>query len=338
MPKEDRSDWVAVESDVRQQGNDIRKAQSAYQFFQKDVAQQIRQEYGKVSDIAEYGRIVKQKWDTISQVDRERYQNLNQQDLARFAQESHQADVAALERRERLLRERNTLLLDEKGGRMTREGRQKNDKKKNKKKKKRDKDHQNDDDHSASSGSWDSTDSDASKNKKKKAQPKPRTAASQKQVEYRDKVRLEKLDKDAYIAGRQEDLRRERSSQAKRRLEYLLKQGGNIFSHFGTVKADTAKYGLKKTPEPKITDGEVSTRRGEAGEEEDEAALEEADEHEATFLTAQPTTLGFGKMRDYQLEGLNWMIRLQENGVNGILADGTSLLGSDLACFAFWVF
>jgi SWI/SNF-related matrix-associated actin-dependent regulator of chromatin subfamily A member 5 len=28
-------------------------------------------------------------------------------------------------------------------------------------------------------------------------------------------------------------------------------------------------------------------------------------------------------MRDYQLEGLNWMIRLQENGVNGILADGT---------------
>jgi SWI/SNF-related matrix-associated actin-dependent regulator of chromatin subfamily A member 5 len=27
-------------------------------------------------------------------------------------------------------------------------------------------------------------------------------------------------------------------------------------------------------------------------------------------------------MRAYQLEGLNWMIRLQENGVNGILADG----------------
>lgn len=28
-----------------------------------------------------------------------------------------------------------------------------------------------------------------------------------------------------------------------------------------------------------------------------------------------------GKMRDYQLRGLNWMISLYENGINGILAD-----------------
>ena len=57
---------------------------------------------------------------------------------------------------------------------------------------------------------------------------------------------------------------------------------------------------------------------------QDEEEREEADEHDATFLTAQPSTLGGGKMRQYQLEGLNWMIRLQENGVNGILADEVS--------------
>ena len=28
-----------------------------------------------------------------------------------------------------------------------------------------------------------------------------------------------------------------------------------------------------------------------------------------------------GKMRDYQVRGLNWMISLYENGINGILAD-----------------
>lgn len=28
-----------------------------------------------------------------------------------------------------------------------------------------------------------------------------------------------------------------------------------------------------------------------------------------------------GKMRDYQIRGLNWMISLFENGINGILAD-----------------
>ena len=154
-----------------------------------------------------------------------------------------------------------------------------------------------------------------------KPAPAPRKV-SQKQLEYRAKMKQEKQEKEEYIAGRQEDLRKERSMQAKRRLEYLLKQGGNIFSHFGNVKEDTAKYGIK--PMDRREGGEVTHRRG-TGEEDDEqdaAALEEADEHEATFLTAQPSTLGFGKMRSYQLEGLNWMIRLQENGVNGILADG----------------
>lgn len=28
-----------------------------------------------------------------------------------------------------------------------------------------------------------------------------------------------------------------------------------------------------------------------------------------------------GEMRDYQIRGLNWMISLFENGINGILAD-----------------
>jgi SWI/SNF-related matrix-associated actin-dependent regulator of chromatin subfamily A member 5 len=32
-----------------------------------------------------------------------------------------------------------------------------------------------------------------------------------------------------------------------------------------------------------------------------------------------------GKMRDYQVRGLNWMISLYENGINGILADEMGL-------------
>ena len=30
-------------------------------------------------------------------------------------------------------------------------------------------------------------------------------------------------------------------------------------------------------------------------------------------------------MRDYQIRGLNWMISLAENGINGILADEMGL-------------
>lgn len=35
-----------------------------------------------------------------------------------------------------------------------------------------------------------------------------------------------------------------------------------------------------------------------------------------------------GEMRDYQIRGLNWMISLYENGINGILAD-EMVSGSD---------
>ena len=39
-----------------------------------------------------------------------------------------------------------------------------------------------------------------------------------------------------------------------------------------------------------------------------------------TRLTVQPGCIK-AKMRDYQLQGLNFLIKLYENGVNGILAD-----------------
>lgn len=78
-------------------------------------------------------------------------------------------------------------------------------------------------------------------------------------------------------------------------------------------------------------------RRKTDDADEDHADLEEADEHEATFLQEQPKSIGFGTMRPYQLEGLNWMIRLQENGVNGILADEMGL-GKTLQSIAILVY
>lgn len=37
--------------------------------------------------------------------------------------------------------------------------------------------------------------------------------------------------------------------------------------------------------------------------------------------TFSPSDVKAGKMRDYQVRGLNWLISLYENGINGILAD-----------------
>ena len=56
--------------------------------------------------------------------------------------------------------------------------------------------------------------------------------------------------------------------------------------------------------------------------DEDKNILSDAlDERSAVRLTKQPDCIKFGTMRPYQIEGLNWLIRLYDNGINGILAD-----------------
>ena len=40
-----------------------------------------------------------------------------------------------------------------------------------------------------------------------------------------------------------------------------------------------------------------------------------------TRFEESPAYIKNGKMRDYQVRGLNWMISLYEHGINGILAD-----------------
>ena len=42
-------------------------------------------------------------------------------------------------------------------------------------------------------------------------------------------------------------------------------------------------------------------------------------------LTVQPSVLQNGTLREYQLEGLNWLVRLYNNGISGILADEMGL-------------
>ncbi len=58
-----------------------------------------------------------------------------------------------------------------------------------------------------------------------------------------------------------------------------------------------------------------------AEDREDAALLAESETNNTHRLTVQPSCIKFGIMREYQLQGLNWMIHLYDNGINGILAD-----------------
>lgn len=57
--------------------------------------------------------------------------------------------------------------------------------------------------------------------------------------------------------------------------------------------------------------------------EEDEQLLKSAQSKRRVIrLDAQPSILApHCEMHNYQLEGLNWLIKLHCNGINGILAD-----------------
>lgn len=108
------------------------------------------------------------------------------------------------------------------------------------------------------------------------------------------------------------------NNKGKGKLKYLLQQT-EIFAHFakGSQSASEKKPRGRGRHSSKVTE-----------EEEDEVYLKEEEDALAgtggTRLVLQPSCIK-GKMRDYQLAGLNWLIRLYENGINGILADEMGL-------------
>jgi SWI/SNF-related matrix-associated actin-dependent regulator of chromatin subfamily A member 5 len=112
------------------------------------------------------------------------------------------------------------------------------------------------------------------------------------------------------------DAEKGEAARGKRRLDFLLKQA-EVFQHF--VPDNAEAEGKKKR-------GRHSASYTEEMEDE-ELLRDEEDEGERAGhrLQVQPSVITGGKMREYQLQGLNWLIHLYDNGINGILADEMGL-------------
>ena len=119
------------------------------------------------------------------------------------------------------------------------------------------------------------------------------------------------------------------------RMAYLMKQA-DIYQQFATgAREDKDKDKDKDKGGSSSGEGEGGKpekgRRGKgrmSEKAEDEMMLMAAKKEEGkgeTRLLKQPPCIAHGKMRAYQLEGLNWLIKLYENGINGILADEMGL-------------
>ncbi|CAI9765888.1 unnamed protein product [Fraxinus pennsylvanica] len=141
------------------------------------------------------------------------------------------------------------------------------------------------------------------------------------EVAKREKARLQEMERlkkqkiqeilDAQNAAIDADM----NKKGKGRFKYLLQQT-ELFAHFAKGDQSAARKKGKGS-------GRHASKVTE--EEEDEEYLKEEESVAGnTRLVAQPSCIQ-GKMRDYQLAGLNWLIRLYENGINGILADEMGL-------------
>uniref|UniRef100_A0A8C0YDS1 SNF2 related chromatin remodeling ATPase 5 n=1 Tax=Cyprinus carpio carpio TaxID=630221 RepID=A0A8C0YDS1_CYPCA len=119
------------------------------------------------------------------------------------------------------------------------------------------------------------------------------------------------------------------------RFEYLLKQT-EVFAHFIQPAAQkTPTSPLKMKPgRPRIKKDEKQNllsagdnRHRRTEQEEDEELLNENSKATSvcTRFDDSPSYVKNGKLRDYQVRGLNWLISLYENGINGILADEMGL-------------
>jgi SWI/SNF-related matrix-associated actin-dependent regulator of chromatin subfamily A member 5 len=136
-------------------------------------------------------------------------------------------------------------------------------------------------------------------------------------------------------------------ANAKERLAYLMRQT-DIFAHFmgksvgddadgaaraGKAGGGKAEAGGGKAGSSGADAGAGRRTKGRMTEKQEDELLLKAAETDAgekpttsagTRLLAQPKCIN-GTLRAYQLEGLNWLIKLHEHGINGILADEMGL-------------
>ena len=118
-----------------------------------------------------------------------------------------------------------------------------------------------------------------------------------------------------------------KTQSIEKKMENLVKIAEELVNFLLTRKSNSKKK-LKKNQ--KRDPGRDSVRKSNS-KEIDKMDYELED---PSFLTAQPSIMQGGELREHQLVGLNWLISLYEIGFNGILADEMGL-GKTIQAIAF---
>ena len=136
------------------------------------------------------------------------------------------------------------------------------------------------------------------------------------------------------------EMNRQKTVDSWKRFSYLLGQT-ELFQHFIDIKKDRDPEFAALLDESANQRGKKSRASGDhrhhhrkSEREEDEEMLQEETEDQVFTFRESPGYVQGGTMKDYQIQGLNWLISLYHNGINGILADEMGL-GKTLQTVSF---
>lgn len=153
-----------------------------------------------------------------------------------------------------------------------------------------------------------------------------------------DKETAEERKKRFLLQCKAKEERRKDSGDVAKRFKYLLGLT-DLFRQFIDLSAVKDKSVIKmvhridmRNSRKKAVTGNTRSRKSER--EEDEELMESEESNETTMFIANSPSYVHGKLRDYQVRGLNWLISLFQNRLSGILADEMGL-GKTLQTISF---